>query len=40
VSFIDVHKEGVSLFHETQRWNVSTFFEFQNNGGEGEKCEH
>jgi len=34
------HKEGVGLLHETQRWNVSTFFEFQSNGGEGEGCEH
>ncbi len=33
------HKEGVNLFHETQRWSVSTFFEFQSNGGEGEGCE-
>jgi hypothetical protein len=29
------HKEGVNLLHETQRWSVLTFFEFQNNGGEG-----
>jgi hypothetical protein len=30
----------VGLLHETQRLSVSTFFEFQNNGGEGEGCEH
>jgi hypothetical protein len=34
------HKEGVGLLHETQRWNVLTFFEFQSNGGEGEVCEY
>ncbi len=26
----------MGLLHETQRWSVSTFFEFQNNGGEEE----
>jgi len=34
------HKKGVGLLHETQMWSVSTFFEFQNNGGEGEGCDH
>ncbi len=30
----------MGLLHETESWNVSTFFEFQSNGGEGEGCEH
>ncbi len=34
------YKEGVGLLHETQRWSVSTLFEFQSNGGQGEWCEH
>ncbi len=40
MSFIDDHIKKVGLLHETQRSSVSTFFEFQNNGGEEEGCEH
>ncbi len=27
-------------FHETQRWNDSTFFEFESNGWKWERHEH
>jgi hypothetical protein len=40
VSFIDDHTRKVWVYFMKHKGEVSTFFEFQSNGGEGKGCEH